>query len=288
MAAVAVTLGLSIGLMPLVVRHQTKVRTHAGALARFYLDALLGLNAIRAHTAEAAIRREQEPLLVEWSRATLALIRALFTFEATQLLVGFGFATWLLKIHLAYGGEPGATLLLMYWALNYPLLGAEIASSITLHAEEKVVTLRLLEPLGQPEQRDGVLAPPEWLKPDGGMGISLRGVSVHAASHTVLDSIDLDIARWISRGDRRPLGRRQEQSGRAAARMAPADLRRHLRRRPSRHRGHAAGAAQRRSRGSIRPFICGTSRSSTTSVTPPPFPRLLGWERPCGGQNCRR
>jgi ATP-binding cassette subfamily B protein len=195
MAAAAVTLGLSIGLMPLVVRHQTKVRTHAGALARFYLDALLGLNAIRAHTAEAAIRREQEPLLVEWSRATLALIRALFTFEATQLLVGFGFATWLLKIHLGYGGEPGATLLLMYWALNYPLLGAEIASSITLHAEEKVVTLRLLEPLGNREQQDGVIAPYGWLNPDGGMGVSLRNVSVRAASHTVLDSIDLDIAR---------------------------------------------------------------------------------------------
>jgi ATP-binding cassette subfamily B protein len=195
MAAAAVTLGLSIGLMPLVVRHQTKVSTHSGALARFYLDALLGLNAIRAHTAEAAIRREQEPLLVEWSRATLALIRALFTFEAAQLLVGFGFATWLLKIHLAYGGEAGATLLLMYWALNYPLIGAEIASSVTLHAEEKVVTLRLLEPLGNPEQRDGVVAPSESLKPDGGMGVSLRGVSVRAAGHTVLDSIDLDIAR---------------------------------------------------------------------------------------------
>jgi ABC-type bacteriocin/lantibiotic exporter with double-glycine peptidase domain len=195
MVAVAITLALSIGWMPLVVRHQTKVRTHAGALARFYLDALLGLNAIRAHTAEAAIRREQEPLLVEWSRATLAQIRAMFTFEATQMLVGFGFATWLLKIHLAYGGEPGATLLLMYWALNIPLLGAEIASSITLHAEEKVVTLRLLEPLGQSEQRDGTLAPPESLKSDGGMGVSLRGVSVRAASHIVLDSIDLDIAR---------------------------------------------------------------------------------------------
>jgi len=194
MAAVVVTLGLSMALMPLVVRHQTKVRTHAGALARFYLDALLGLNAIRAHTAEAAFRREQEPLLVDWSRATLALIRTMFTFEATQMLVGFGFATWLLKIHLAYGGEPGATLLLMYWALNYPLLGAEIASSITLHAEEKVVTLRLLEPLGQPAQQDGAVAPPRLLKADGGMSVSLRGVSVHAASHTVLDSIDLDIA----------------------------------------------------------------------------------------------
>ena len=194
LGALAATLGLAIGLNPLVLRHQTKVRTHAGALSRFYLDALLGLGAIRAHSAEAAIRREQEPLLVEWSRATLALIRVLFTFETAQLVVGFGFATWLLKIHLAHGTEAGATLLLMYWAFNYPLLGADIAASISVHAEEKVVTLRLLEPLGSPEPGTGVETSVAELRSNAGMSVSLRGVTVHAASHTVLDSIDLDLA----------------------------------------------------------------------------------------------
>jgi ABC-type multidrug transport system fused ATPase/permease subunit len=193
LGAAAATLGLAIGLNPLALRHQTRVRTHAGALARFYLDALLGLSAIRAHSAEAAIRREQEPLVVEWSRATLAFIRLLFTFEAAQLLVGFGFATWLLGIHLAHGSEAGATLLLMYWALNYPLLGAEIAASISVHAEEKVVTLRLLEPLSSPESPDSVIPTAAPMTSNTGMSVAFRGITVRAASHTVLESIDLDI-----------------------------------------------------------------------------------------------
>ena len=191
MAAIA-TLGLAIGLNPLVLRHQTRVRTHAGALTRFYLDALLGLSAIRAHTAEAALRREQEPLLVEWSRATLAFSRALFAFETLQWVVGFAFATWLLGIHLGRGGEPATTLLLMYWALNYPRLGAEIAAIVNLHAEEKVVTLRLLEPLMSRDTADVPVGPAGDLKP-GGMSIELRGVTVSAAGHPVLDTIDVDI-----------------------------------------------------------------------------------------------
>ena len=44
-------------------------RTHAGALTRFYLDALLGLIPVRAHGAERALGREHEALLVEWARA---------------------------------------------------------------------------------------------------------------------------------------------------------------------------------------------------------------------------
>ncbi len=195
LAAAVVTLGLAIGVSPLVLRHQMKVRTHAGALAKLYLDALLGLTAIRAHTAEAAIRREQEPLLVEWNRAALAFTRALFTFEAAQLVIGFAFATWLLRIHLARPNEPATTLLLMYWALNYPLLGAEIAAILNLHAEEKVVTLRLLEPLTSPDTPDARVRPAADPAVDGGMSIALRGVTVSAAGHTVLDAIDLDVLR---------------------------------------------------------------------------------------------
>ena len=47
-----------------------RVRTHDGALTRFFLDALLGLTALRCHAAERAVRREHEMLLVEWARAS--------------------------------------------------------------------------------------------------------------------------------------------------------------------------------------------------------------------------
>ena len=132
MAAVAVTLGLSIGIDAaggpspdegenacrcagaLLPRRVARPERHPGAHRRSRAS---GASRNRCSSSGAAPR---SPSFARCSHS-----------RPTQLLVGFGFATWLLKIHLAYGGEPGATLLLMYWALNYPLLGAEIASSIT-------------------------------------------------------------------------------------------------------------------------------------------------------------
>lgn len=42
-----------------------RLRVHAGALTMFYLDALEGLTAIRAHVATRALRRQHEELLLE-------------------------------------------------------------------------------------------------------------------------------------------------------------------------------------------------------------------------------
>ena len=61
-----------------------RVRSHMGALSRYYLDALLGLVAIRAHGAERSVRREHEGLLLEWASAGLGLQRAAVSTEALQ------------------------------------------------------------------------------------------------------------------------------------------------------------------------------------------------------------
>src|SRR5262249_34451591 len=112
---------------PLIVERDLRVRSHAGALSRFYLDALLGLVAVRAHGAERAVRREHENLLVEWARASLGLQRAAVAFQAITSFSGFGLAIWLLFNHLGRSGASGGVLLLVYWALNLPALGQEIA-----------------------------------------------------------------------------------------------------------------------------------------------------------------
>ncbi len=99
------------------------------------------------------MRREHESLLTDWARAGLNLQRSVISLETLQFLAGFGLAIWLLASYLARGGETGAVLLLVYWALNLPALGQEVALIAWQYPSYRNVTLRLLEPLGAIEQR---------------------------------------------------------------------------------------------------------------------------------------
>jgi ATP-binding cassette subfamily B protein len=84
------------------------------------------LVAVRTHGAERAVRREHEVLLLEWSRAGFRLQGSLAGIESIQQFVGFGIAAGLLYLNMNQG-ETGTALLLVYWALNVPMLGQELA-----------------------------------------------------------------------------------------------------------------------------------------------------------------
>src|SRR5579863_10119551 len=146
-------LAIPLASQPLLMERDLRLRTHTGALTHFYLDALLGLVAIHTHGGQPAVRREHESLLTEWARAGLNLQRAVLSLETLQFLAGFGLAIWLLASHLGRSGEAGAVLLLVYWALNLPALGQEVAIIAWQYPSYRNVTLRLLEPLGALEQR---------------------------------------------------------------------------------------------------------------------------------------
>jgi ABC-type bacteriocin/lantibiotic exporter with double-glycine peptidase domain len=187
LAAVAVPL-LS---QPLLMERDLRLRTHAGALSHFYLDALLGLVAIHTHGAQSAVRREHESLLTEWVRAGLNLQRAVISLEAVQFLTGFGLAIWLLASHLARAGESGGALLLVYWALNLPALGQEVALIAWQYPSYRNVTLRLLEPLGAIESvRENTESAAEF---SGPVPVIFENVEVTAAGHTILQNINLSI-----------------------------------------------------------------------------------------------
>src|SRR5207244_5762367 len=129
-AVVAVIVAALALILPLVMQSRLterdlRIRNHNGALSRFYLDAMLGLVAVRAHGAEAAVRREHESLLVEWARASRRLVRWVVVVEGLQLLAGFGLAGWLLLLHAGRLSDAGGALLLAYWALSLPVLGGE-------------------------------------------------------------------------------------------------------------------------------------------------------------------
>jgi len=130
-ALIAMVAALAAAAIPLlgqatVSERDLRARTHTGALARFHLDALLGRTAIEAHGASRTIEREHESLLSEWAGAVLALQRASITTEGFQMLVGFGLVAWVLLTRLPATGSSGL-LLQIYWLLNLPALGYELA-----------------------------------------------------------------------------------------------------------------------------------------------------------------
>jgi ATP-binding cassette subfamily B protein len=195
--AACAALAIPLASQPLLMERDLRLRTHAGALTHFYLDALLGLVAIHTHGGQPAMRREHESLLTEWARAGLNLQRAVLSLETLQFLAGFGLAIWLLASHLGRAavsgtGEAGALLLLVYWALNLPALGQEVAIIAWQYPSYRNITLRLLEPLGAIEQR----APTSVAQPrrDRAASITFDNVSVVAAGHQVLRDISLSIS----------------------------------------------------------------------------------------------
>ncbi|HEU4532699.1 MAG TPA: ABC transporter ATP-binding protein, partial [Polyangiaceae bacterium] len=173
-----------------------RVRTHAGALARFYLDALVGLVPIRAHAAERSVRREHEALLGEWSLAGRSLLRAALAAQGLQSALGQGAALWLLFDHVAREGAGPKALLLVYWALALPARGQELAAALRLYPAQRNVARRLLEPLGAPDDVDASApgGPAPGPPPGPAVALAFEGVSVQAGGHRILEDVDLAVA----------------------------------------------------------------------------------------------
>lgn len=191
-AAAAVAVGLPLLAQSALAERDLRLRTHAGALSRFDLDALLGLVAVRAHGAERALRREHEQLLSEWARAGDRLRLAALSFEGVQSAAGFGLVVWLVATHLGRSAESGAVLLFLYWALKLPVVGQEVAFVARQVPAHRNLLLRTLEPLGAPAEDEGGAR--EAVAPTGAVAFRMEGVSVRAAGHSILEDLDLDIA----------------------------------------------------------------------------------------------
>jgi ATP-binding cassette subfamily B protein len=176
----------------LLVECDLRTRTHSAGLTRFYLDAMLGLLAIRAHGAERTLRQEQETLLGEWADAALRLQRTVVRVEAVQLVCMFALIVALLLTRPLEGSAVGQVLLVAYWTLNLPVLGQELATLARQYPAYRNLTLRLLDPLGAPEEQDsGAIAKPAQIKT--APAICFRQLSAEASGHCILREITLDI-----------------------------------------------------------------------------------------------
>ena len=224
LVAGALSIGVPLVLLPRLEEWDLRVRNHAGALSRFYLDALLGLFPIRTHGAQKAVRRQHEGLLVEWARSYLHLRGAEVVADTAVQIAINAIVIVLLFNHLARRGLDGGILLLVYWGLKVLSLGHMLILTIaTQYPSHRNVALRLLEPLGAPEEAEAPMrpsseieassapprpSPPRPSSPSlpptlpgeegerGGTGIGIvwEAVSVHAGGHTILEAIDTTIA----------------------------------------------------------------------------------------------
>jgi ATP-binding cassette subfamily B protein len=180
---------------PLVER-DLRVRSYDGALTRFYLDALLGLVAIRTHGAEPALRSEHTQMLGTWTRANHDRLRTSVVVEAVEQVVGAALAIALAFDYLGHTKEPAAVLLLLYWALAVPNYGLEIGAAARTYPAVRNLLLRLVEPLGALEEgEDHARAPDATVTREApGVALGFHGVTVHASGRTILEEIDLDVA----------------------------------------------------------------------------------------------
>jgi ATP-binding cassette subfamily B protein len=193
LALAAAMVAVPLLFQPALVERDLRMRSHAGGLARFYLDALLGLVPIRAHAGEDAMKREHGERLFEWARAAWAGVRTTVAAEAVQALVGFGLAALLLFHYLVTAPGSGWALLLVYWALALPVLGQEMGFLIAQYPHHRNVTLRLVEPLNAPEvdSRQSTVDSPS--ASGAGVAIRLENVHVRAAGQQILELETLDL-----------------------------------------------------------------------------------------------
>lgn len=189
-----VALAIPLAAQPLLNELDLRQRGHFGAMMRFYLDGLIGRVAVQAHCAERVIRREHEKLQAEWAAAGFKLQRVVVSVEGLHSSAAVLLSVWLIFTQLSSHADLGSTLLLVYWTLSAMMLSQETAALVRQFPAHRNLALRIAEPLGAPEDR-GVFQPTsEQVIDDGGVGITLEGITVRAAGHVILDEVSLQIA----------------------------------------------------------------------------------------------
>jgi len=195
--------GLALGIPLLAQRSlleaDRRLRDFDGVLSRFYLDALRGAVALRAHRAEMTLLRAHEDPLKEFVSAARVLLSRGITADTVASLATTAGSVAIVLHALSGGVQPGAVLLLVYWALALTTLGRQIAEGLRQYPAASSLTGRLMEPLLAPDEVSASSAPasaPRLDSPEDvprGAAFSLRQVEVKAAGHTVLQGIDVAI-----------------------------------------------------------------------------------------------
>jgi ABC-type bacteriocin/lantibiotic exporter with double-glycine peptidase domain len=196
--ATLVALAIPLAAHPLLSERDLRARTHAGALFRFHLDALLGLVPLRAHGAAKAFRTQHGELLQHWSDAAMKRLTTATFVDALQTAAGFALTAWLVVRHMQISGAAGSGLLLVYWALAVPAAATALAGALKMLPAYRNIAGRLFELLDAPEsgRRRDAAGPAAGTAAFLGAPapLTFTDVSVQSAGHAILSSINLTIA----------------------------------------------------------------------------------------------
>jgi ABC-type bacteriocin/lantibiotic exporter with double-glycine peptidase domain len=192
--------GFSVLTRPLLEERDLRMRTHIGALSRFYLDGLLGLIPVKTHSAERAMRRQHESQMVEWVRTGRDFYNWAIYLQSIGILLYSTFAILIVMNYITKGGQSNEILLLFYWTLNLPVLGQSFANQIQQYPMQRNRVLRLLEPLSAPDEEE------IWFSKNGKnqtdsaelaeirpVSVEMKGVEVQAGGHVILEGVHLEI-----------------------------------------------------------------------------------------------
>jgi len=185
------TVTLALISQPVLHEQDMQFRTHIGSLSHFYLDALLGLTAIRTHRAAPALRTMHDQLLVNWMRSGRSFFSNHELASLLQLMVSTSLAITMVVAYLhSPMRDSSGTLLLLYWMLLLPLLGTQLAEYAQQYPAQHNRLLRLLEPLGAPDEEQpwyGNLPRPSYISKPSPKHQQV-GIAIH------FDNIDLDLS----------------------------------------------------------------------------------------------
>ena len=189
-----VLLGIPLSLQRLLSERDLRMETHAGALSRFYLDAMQGCFAVRTHRAEDSVQREHRNLLVEWARSGISFHRLSALVQASTSAFGAITAIAIIYAHLASDRGLETLILVTYWAVSLPTLGEQIALIVRQYPMARSAFLRVTEPTRSVPIPDE--AEPRELKKlqPGPRAIDFDGVTVTGSGQRILKGIYLNLA----------------------------------------------------------------------------------------------
>jgi ABC-type bacteriocin/lantibiotic exporter with double-glycine peptidase domain len=195
-ACVAVSLAFLVPVfaLPMLKAQDLKWGTHGGALARFHLDALLGMIPVRAHGAQKSLRLAHEERLVEWMKAGTHLAQLTTWLNIAQWTIGIALIASLAWRHVGAQDYPAA-LLLLYWGMKIPMLSHELSALARRYPTIHTLTLRLLEPLaaGSAESAAADSGNTNASTDRRGVAIRVEGVDLRSGGHEILQNLSVRI-----------------------------------------------------------------------------------------------
>ncbi|MBF0379988.1 MAG: ATP-binding cassette domain-containing protein [Magnetococcales bacterium] len=201
----AVVILLAFLSQPWLQEKDMQFRTHVGSLSRFYLDALLGIVPIRSHGATQAIQTQHERLLLDWFRTGRDFFRTFEYISLLNFLISTGLSIWLVHSYLNIDRDSSVTLVLLYWLLQLPQLGNQLAESTQQYPTLRNRLLRLLEPLSAPDESHSwysadqhrptnVVSPGESKEKKLGVSINFHQVNLILSGREILQDLNVNLA----------------------------------------------------------------------------------------------